>query len=145
MSKNIYRTGKCDYCSEANRITRPTPFMADGAAMMCKDCWDMTEEEYAASEGACIGKFEGGPGYEETLELSKKESLNNIPEEEIDRQGEDKGSIRCDECGYDSGYTSFSKAVYKVNMQGGYFMYDGQGGSDTKCPVCSGDHLTFDD
>ena len=65
MSKNIYRIGKCDYCSEANRITRPTPFMADGTAMMCKDCWDMTEEEYAASEGTYIGKFEDGSGYED--------------------------------------------------------------------------------
>jgi len=58
MSKNIYQIGKCDYCGETNKVTRPTPFMADVPAMMCKYCWDMTEEEYAASEGACIGKFE---------------------------------------------------------------------------------------
>lgn len=72
MSRNIYKTGKCDYCGEKNKIIRPTPFMADIPAMMCKYCWDMTEEEYGASNGEYIGKFEDGPGYEEETQKNIK-------------------------------------------------------------------------
>lgn len=62
--KNIYKTGECDYCGQEEVLTRPTPFMADVPAMMCKLCWDMTEQEYAACNGEYIGRFEDGPGYE---------------------------------------------------------------------------------
>lgn len=62
--------------------------------------------------------------------------LNNITEDEIEKQGELKVNIRCGECAYDTGYMSFKSAVFKVNMQGGYFIYDGEGGSITKCPIC---------
>lgn len=64
MSKSIYVVGRCDYCDTAWVALRPTPFMGDMPAMMCKCCWDSTAEEYAGSEGAYIGKFEDGPGYE---------------------------------------------------------------------------------
>lgn len=71
MSKGIYKTGKCDYCSNVGVVVRPTPFMADAGAMMCKTCWDNTAEEYAGSEGAYIGKFEDGAGFEEVEKISK--------------------------------------------------------------------------
>lgn len=51
MIKNIYKKEKCSYCDDENTLTRPSPFMADRGAMMCKYCWDMTKEEYANSNG----------------------------------------------------------------------------------------------
>ncbi|MDO7789138.1 hypothetical protein [Desulforamulus aquiferis] len=68
--------------------------------------------------------------------------LNNITEEEIEAQGDIRGDICCDECAYDTGYMSLKSAVFKVNMQGGYFVYDGVGGAISKCPVCDLDKLT---
>ena len=65
MCKSIYKSGMCDYCSEENVIVRPSPFMGDIGADMCKICWDATAEEYAGSEGAYIGKFEDGTGWNE--------------------------------------------------------------------------------
>lgn len=67
--------------------------------------------------------------------------LNNISKEEIEHQGEITTNICCDECSYDTGIMSMSKAVFKINMQGGYFMYDGEGGAITKCPICGYDKL----
>ena len=58
MDKSIYETGQCDYCSEHNKIIRPTPFIADIPAMMCAVCWENTRKEYAASNEEYIGKFE---------------------------------------------------------------------------------------
>jgi len=55
---SIYKKGKCDYCDTKNTLTRPSPFMADRGAMMCKYCWDMTKEEYANSNGEWIPDFE---------------------------------------------------------------------------------------
>ncbi len=71
--------------------------------------------------------------------------MNNITEEEIEEQGERKGNICCDECAYETGYMDLKSAVFKVNMQGGYFMYDGEGGSESKCPVCDFDTLNIRD
>lgn len=65
MSNSIYKVGTCAYCDSAGEVIRPTPFMGDMGLMMCKTCWDNTAEEYAGSEGAYIGKFEEGPGFEE--------------------------------------------------------------------------------
>ncbi|GKS14759.1 hypothetical protein YDYSY3_57590 [Paenibacillus chitinolyticus] len=53
----------CDYCREAADYTRPTPFMADVGAQMCKGCWDMTKTEYAASDEEYIGDFEDYPHF----------------------------------------------------------------------------------
>lgn len=55
----------CDYCSENVDYTRPTPFMADTGANMCKVCWDYTKEEYAASNGEYITAFEDYPHFPE--------------------------------------------------------------------------------
>lgn len=62
--------------------------------------------------------------------------LNNITEKEIKEQGEIMTSICCENCSYDTGYMKMSDAVFKVNMQGGYFMYDGEGGAESMCPSC---------
>ena len=66
--KNIYKLGVCDYCGEENKITRPSPFMGD-VSMMCKECWDMTKEEYWNSNGEYIPKFEDDPGYKKIKEV----------------------------------------------------------------------------
>lgn len=71
--------------------------------------------------------------------------LNNISEQAIEEQGKMKGNIYCEECGYETGCMNMDKAVFKVNMQGGYFMYDSEGGSITKCPACGFDGLIADD
>jgi len=65
---SIYKISKCDYCGDKNIMVRPTPFMADIPAMMCKICWDLTKEEYADSNGEYIPKFNSDEiGYEEIL------------------------------------------------------------------------------
>ncbi len=64
--KNIYEISKCSYCcEEENVITRPTPFLAD-EGMMCKYCWDNTQEEYKNSTSEYIPDFESGPGFADT-------------------------------------------------------------------------------
>lgn len=67
--------------------------------------------------------------------------LNNITNEEINEQGEHGVDVFCDECSYKTGFMTFKSAVFKINMQGGYFMYDGEGGSVSKCPSCGLDRL----
>jgi hypothetical protein len=64
------------------------------------------------------------------------EYLNNISEEEIEFQGKLETSICCESCEYDTGWMDLKSAVFKINMQGGYFSYDGEGGPDSKCPAC---------
>lgn len=53
---------KCDYCDEYTDKVRPSPFLGDSASM-CRLCWDMTKEEYAASHGEHIGEFEDFPHF----------------------------------------------------------------------------------
>jgi shikimate 5-dehydrogenase len=49
---------KCDYCGDKNIKTRPTPYMADIPAKMCKTCWDMAKEQGLKTEEVWIGEFE---------------------------------------------------------------------------------------
>jgi hypothetical protein len=51
----------CDYCEEAVDKIRPSPFLADVSASMCKTCWDIPKKEYAASRDEHIGEFEDYP------------------------------------------------------------------------------------
>lgn len=89
------------------------------------------------NSNACAEKLGEGPDAGDEME----KPLNNITEEEIEKQGELKVYICCGECAYTTGYMDLKSAVFKVNMQGGYFMYDGEGGPITKCPVCESDRL----
>jgi len=56
---------QCDYCGDEVSYTRPSPFMADAGADMCKDCWDMTQKEYGASDGEYIPDFKDYPHFSE--------------------------------------------------------------------------------
>ncbi|MCY9512331.1 dUTP diphosphatase [Paenibacillus larvae] len=56
-------TEVCDYCGEDVDYTRPSPFLANAGASMCKACWDMTQTEYAASNGEYIPDFEDYPHF----------------------------------------------------------------------------------
>ncbi|QNP18249.1 hypothetical protein H9S87_18930 (plasmid) [Bacillus pumilus] len=56
--------GLCHYCGESANKVRPLPFMGD-ISSMCKDCWDMTKKEYAASHDEHIGEFEDYPHWKE--------------------------------------------------------------------------------
>ncbi|HHX61100.1 MAG TPA: hypothetical protein GX707_10375 [Epulopiscium sp.] len=76
----IYKLGKCCYCGNTYLITRPTPFMADVPAMMCKECWDMTQEEYANCNGEYIGNFGDANGYKEIQKQELKEISTTIDE-----------------------------------------------------------------
>ena len=70
--------------------------------------------------------------------------VNNISEEEILEMGKSRGEILCDNtnCSYEgTGHMRIDSAVFKVNMQGGYYMFDGEGGSISKCPICGKDSL----
>lgn len=71
-----------------------------------------------------------------------KEDINNISEEEITKEGQLIRNIHCNECDYETGQMSLKNGVFKVNMQGGYYMFDGEGGAITKCPGCGKDTLT---
>ena len=76
----IYKLGECTYCSNSYSITRPTPFMADVLATMCKGCWDFTQKEYAGSESVCIGNFCDADGYKEMQKQELKELSATIDE-----------------------------------------------------------------
>ena len=71
----------------------------------------------------------------------KKEILNNITDKEIEETGMEIGNIVCEECNYESGEMNIKSAVFRINMQGGYFMYDGEGGPISKCPKCGEDSM----
>lgn len=42
---------ECHYCDDYVDKVRPSPFLGDVGSSMCKNCWDMTKEEYEASHG----------------------------------------------------------------------------------------------
>lgn len=71
--------------------------------------------------------------------------INNISNEEIIEQGNLDINIYCEECNYETGGMKFKDAVFKINMEGGYLMYDGEGGAITSCPLCKKDKLTVRD
>lgn len=72
---------------------------------------------------------------------SCSEILNNISLKEINEQADHIVNIFCEECSYETGCMTLKSAVFKINMQGGYFMYDGEGGTESKCPSCGLDKL----
>lgn len=49
---------ECDYCGEESDKVRPTSFMADVPAKMCRHCWEMTRGEYRVTEETDIGEFD---------------------------------------------------------------------------------------
>lgn len=53
---------ECGYCGEYADKVRPSPFMGDNASM-CKNCWNTTKEEYAASHGEHIPDFKDYPHF----------------------------------------------------------------------------------
>lgn len=63
QTPRMYPLETCDYCGEEVEYTRPTPFMGDASASMCKYCWNSTKEEYAASNGEYIPTFEDYPHF----------------------------------------------------------------------------------
>lgn len=72
-NKKLYPDGgNCTYCDEFTDKLKPTPFMADGSAKMCRDCWEMTKEEYANSNGEYIPDFEDYPHWKEKADESSK-------------------------------------------------------------------------
>ena len=66
----IYEVGKCSYCSDENKVLRPSPFMADTGAMMCEFCWNETKEEYKNSTEEYIPDFKSN---KEDYEKAKNE------------------------------------------------------------------------
>lgn len=65
QTPKLYPLEECSYCGEKVNQTRPSPFMADALADMCEDCWNMTKEEYAASNGEYIPDFRDYPHFPE--------------------------------------------------------------------------------
>ncbi len=67
----------CNYCDELRPEVRPSPFMADGAANMCKDCWEVTRESHKDTE-MDIGEFKDYPHemYNKFLVLKWDDILN---------------------------------------------------------------------
>lgn len=75
----LYKIGTCSYCDEDNQILRPSPFMADYKAMMCKYCWDNTQKEYSASHGEYIPDFDESK--EEYKNIKNQANDSNIKED----------------------------------------------------------------
>lgn len=67
--------------------------------------------------------------------------MNNISQEELKEQGDIRTLICCEECDYETDIMSLRDAVFMINMQGGYFMWDGEGGPISKCPKCGEEGL----
>lgn len=65
QSPKMFPLERCSYCGEEVSYTRPSPFMADFDADMCEECWNMTKEEYAASNGEYIPDFKDYPHFPE--------------------------------------------------------------------------------
>ncbi|WP_342501546.1 hypothetical protein [Bacillus sp. FSL W7-1085] len=63
----FHNGGLCNYCENFASKVRPSPYLADIGSSMCKDCWDMTKQEYAASHDEHIGKFEDYPHWKENV------------------------------------------------------------------------------
>lgn len=59
----------CDYCGENTDYTRPSPFMGSQGSM-CKHCWNMTKEEYAAANGEHIPEFENYPNFKKKTPIA---------------------------------------------------------------------------
>lgn len=55
---------QCDYCGEDVDYTRPSPFMGSQGSM-CKHCWNMTKDEYAAASDEHIPIFEDYPHFKQ--------------------------------------------------------------------------------
>jgi len=80
--------GNCNYCGNKNVEVKGTPLLSDVPAKMCRTCWNMTKEEYLASEDAYIGEFDNNnslctkPWKKETKDndeyISKLISISNI-------------------------------------------------------------------
>jgi hypothetical protein len=67
--KELYPNGgNCAYCDEFTDKLRPSPFMADTGADMCKYCWDSTKEEYATSNGEYIPNFDDYPHWKSEVD-----------------------------------------------------------------------------
>lgn len=62
---DFHNGGLCDYCGESANKVRPSPFMGDIGSSMCKECWDATKKEYAASHDEHIPQFEDYPHWKE--------------------------------------------------------------------------------
>lgn len=102
-----------------------------GAHASCGD-WKKTKELAAEDWNKRVEE------YKTAVQWNNAKELNNISNLEIIEQGRIKTSICCHECDYNTGFMEQRDAVFRVNMHGGYFMFDGEGGSDSKCPKCGG-------
>jgi predicted nucleic acid-binding Zn ribbon protein len=84
VKMSIYEIGKCNYCGSKNEVVRPTPFMADRAAMMCEECWDETQNEYAASNGEYIPDFQSDKEvYQKFIKEKVIDLFNQMQIEEV--------------------------------------------------------------
>lgn len=72
---SIYEIGKCDYCGNKNAITRPTPFMTDGSAMMCEVCWNSIQIEYENSNGEYIPNFQSDKSGYDVINVRMSDEL----------------------------------------------------------------------
>src|SRR5690625_605848 len=63
QTPKMYPQEQCSYCGEDVDFKRPSPFMADAGADMCEHCWNMTKDEYAASNGEYIPEFKDYPHF----------------------------------------------------------------------------------
>lgn len=53
--------------------------------------------------------------------------------------------IYCESCNFELEGMDTEKAMLKLAEQGGYCIYDGKGGTETRCPECHRDRLIVGD
>ncbi|WP_201319083.1 dUTP diphosphatase [Paenibacillus sp. EPM92] len=95
----MYPLDRCDYCGEDVEYTRPSPFMADASSSMCKQCWDMTKEEYAASNDEHIPDFEDYPHFPKKVPQKMLEEYVDC----LQSSSRSRGSSTCQQMTYIAG------------------------------------------
>ena len=68
-------------------------------------------------------------------------TINGLTEKDIDDMVNNKVGLYCENCNYETTYGILAKAVFEVNMHGGYYIFDGVGGCMSQCPICKKDSL----
>jgi len=77
---------------------------------------------------------------EETLSICEK-----ALKKEVGYDLQQKGTICCEECNYETKIATYEECLVEVSNDGGYLKSDKFGGCVTECPSCERDTLVWND
>jgi predicted Zn-ribbon and HTH transcriptional regulator len=61
----------------------------------------------------------------------------------LEKQGRILANAYCEDCDYETDIMPMKDLVFKLSMEGGYIISDGEGGYYSQCPKCKGENLTL--